>query len=246
MYQGGDGHSKCLCAESDSQGPCLLDFNMKICAISDQHGYLPNISKCDIFIIGGDICPVNNHKIKFQREWLLREFNPWIKNIDAKYKFIVFGNHDFIGQEQPDIKYSLNCVVLYHEVIEIEGIKIWGSPWTRKFFDWAFNMSAKDLYKLHKNIPKCDIIVTHGPPYGFGDIVNRSIKKDGIVIKRWQTNAGSPGLIRNILQNEPKLVIGGHLHSGNGVRKLGNTTIANVSIVNEAYKLCYNPFEYEI
>lgn len=220
---------------------------MKIVTISDTHGYLPDIPACDIFIHAGDICPATNHKVKYQKQWLIEEFNPWLKNINAKSKVITAGNHDFVFQEYPNIKYNLDCIVLINEIAEIQGLKIWGSPWTKKFYDWAFNMSAKDLYKLHINIPKCDIIVTHGPPYGFGDLCSRSLKdENGNVTYKWKSHQGSPGLTRRIIEMEPKLVVGGHIHSGFGTRKLGNTIICNTSFVNEGYRPAYLPHVFEI
>ena len=213
---------------------------MKICCISDTHGFLPDIPECDLFLHAGDICPVNNHKIKFQNEWILNEFNPWINKINAKYKVITPGNHDFVFQEHPNIKYQMPCDVLIDSTIECEGFKIWGSPWTKNFLDWAFNMEPPDLYNLHKNIPKCDIILTHGPPKGFSDIAVDMNDTKKLV------HVGSPGLIERILEIEPKLVVFGHIHSGFGSRKLGNTIISNVSYVSERYNPVNDPMIYEI
>ena len=209
---------------------------MKICCTSDSHGYLPDIPDCDIFLHAGDITPFTNHKLNFQKHWLINDFNPWLRSIQSKYKIIIPGNHDFIFQENPNIKHHLDCILLYNELVEVEGIKIWGSPWTKRFFDWAFNMSAKKLYKLHTSIPKCDIILTHGPPYGFGDLCWRPSQfKNNSNIPKYQTHEGSPGLIRKILEIEPKYVFYGHIHEGFGNRKLENTNICNVSYVDSGY-----------
>jgi hypothetical protein len=68
------------------------------------------------------------------------------------------GNHDltfdpdsygatgvrFGHQERYDcaeVKASLqNCTYLEDELVEIEGIRIYGSPWQPEFCDWAFNL----------------------------------------------------------------------------------------------------------
>lgn len=213
---------------------------MKIVCTSDTHGHLPEIPECDLFLHAGDICPFHNHKVKFQESWLLETFNPWLDKIPAKDKVICWGNHDFIGQEKPNIKYQIRADVITDEVIERQGLKIWGSPWTLEFFDWAFNLNKHDLYKLHRNIPQCDIILTHGPPYGFGDIALSMENKKQL------DHCGSPGLIERILEIEPKLVVFGHIHNGFGIRKLGNTTIANVSYCNESYRPRNNPVIFEI
>lgn len=218
-------------------------MTIKICAISDTHGYLPKIPKCDIFLHCGDISPIYDHDIRFQAQWILDEFKPWLKNIQARHKVIIAGNHDFIFEHVSEIRYNLPCEVLNNELTEIEGLKIWGSPWTLKFFDWAFNAKARDLYKLHTSIPKCDIIITHGPPYGFGDVVSR---KCSITGERFKSHCGSPGLIRKILEVEPRYVFSGHIHGGFGTRQLGKTTIANVAYVAENYKPANSPQIYEI
>lgn len=223
---------------------------MKIIAISDCHGYLPPIPPCDLFLIAGDICPYQNHDIFFQYRWITTSFKYWIENVPAKHKIITWGNHDIICQKSPElfnmIK-SYGCNVLIDSMTTYKGLKIWGSPWTRKFFDWAFNLSAKNLYKLHTSIPKCDIILTHGPPYKFGDIcLAPSYYRYNNKIPQYQSHKGSPGLLKTILKMEPKLVVGGHIHSGYGVRKLGKTTIVNASYTDEKYRSANPPIELDI
>lgn len=223
---------------------------MKIVAISDCHGYLPPIPPCDLLLIAGDICPYKNHDLVYQHTWITTSFKYWIENVPAKHKIMTWGNHDFIGQKVPLINYIIKkygCEIIIDDIRTYEGLKIWGSPWTRRFFDWSFTLSAKSLYKLHTSIPACDIILTHGPPYKFGDICwAPSYYKNNNKIPKYQSHKGSPGLLRTILTMEPRLVIGGHIHSGYGIRKLGTTTIVNASYVDEQYKPANSPIEIEI
>lgn len=70
---------------------------MKIISISDIHGYLPKLPKCDIVTIAGDIVPVN---IQRQYEscisWLSGPFQEWALNLDCKKVIFIAGNHDFV------------------------------------------------------------------------------------------------------------------------------------------------------
>lgn len=214
---------------------------MKIICISDLHGFLPEIKEeCDLFLHAGDICPLNNHRVPYQRDWLLDNFNPWLDSIKAKYKCITFGNHDFIGEEEPNIKYSLKSDVLVDEVKEYDGIKVWGSPWTKRFFDWAFNMDPPELYTLHKSIPKCDIILTHGPPYGITDLCQDIDDPEQLI------NVGSPGLLERIQEINPKLVVVGHIHSNREVILNNGTIVRNASYVDNRYRPVNNYSIYEI
>lgn len=225
------------------------------CATSDFHGYLPEIPPCDVLLIAGDIVPVNNHKLPFQRDWIKDTFEQWLQKTKqesgASEIILCWGNHDHIGEEMPSIKYSMSCTVLTDELHEFEvngeSWKIWGSPWTKRFFDWSFNMDPEPLAELHSSIPPCDIVVTHGPPYGFGDLARR-IKQGfvGALPDVDYEHTGSPALTDWIVANDPKLVVFGHIHGGFGTRTLGDTIIANVSYVSEGYRPTNPPQVFEL
>ena len=69
---------------------------MKLIAISDLHGNLPEIKeKADIMIIAGDISPLNiqGNKPKMIK-WLKTTFIDWINSLNVEKVHLIAGNHD--------------------------------------------------------------------------------------------------------------------------------------------------------
>jgi hypothetical protein len=52
---------------------------MKIVAIADLHGILPEVPPCDLLLLAGDLTPVTNHGVQFQADWLATEFRVWLR-----------------------------------------------------------------------------------------------------------------------------------------------------------------------
>jgi hypothetical protein len=62
------------------------------------------------------------------------------------------------------------CTYLQHESVEIEGLKIFGSPYQPLFYNWGFQYHASRAEEIWSAIPKdTDILITHGPPHGILD-----------------------------------------------------------------------------
>lgn len=211
----------------------------KIIAISDQHGILPEIPDCDLLLIAGDTLPDSNHDLDFQAGWLDTEFRFWLKSLPARQIVFVAGNHDLVFEQAEFlIPKDLPAVYLQDSGFEWEGLKIWGTPWQPWFFDWAFNLREPELKAKWDLIPDdIDILVVHGPPFGYGDGVPR---RDGI------RHAGSPSLLERIKTITPKLVVFGHIHEGRGEWRMGETILANVTLVNERYETVYEPWEFTL
>ena len=215
--------------------------NVKVIAISDQHGNLPEIKEsCDLFLIGGDVCPAHNHRIDFQAKWLDTDFRAWLKTIPAKKIIGIAGNHDFIFQIKPQSVPDLPWIYLQDSSIEFEGLKIYGSPWQPTFFNWAFNLDEKDLVEKWKLIPSdVDILVLHGPPNGYGDKAPRS---NDIGYE----NTGSISLLMKIKEIKPKLCIFGHIHEGRGKWEIDTTILANVTLLDRVYNMVYEPMVFQL
>lgn len=213
---------------------------MKILATADLHGNLPEIEECDLLLIAGDICPAHNHSPLYQAQWLREEMRPWLEEIPAKHVVACAGNHDFIWERNPSLAppdlmkpveaegKTLRWHYLQDEGTEIEGLKIWGTPWQLPFFDWAFNAPEDQLELAFDLIPDdTDIIVAHGPPYGQGDRTPRG------------EYVGSKSMLKTIRRVKPKLMVCGHIHRAFGQYRLGDhpgaTKVVNAAYVNEMY-----------
>lgn len=219
---------------------------MKICCLSDTHGHLPPIPKCDLLLLAGDYCPENKNQ---QYMWFLKYFRPWLDKCRENCDNIVgiAGNHDWVFENvetQRLINTSLNWIYLQDDYTELgnvdnmtEEYSIYGTPYQRRFYDWAFNLDEPELDKKFDNIPNdTDIILTHGPAYGIGDM--SIYGKERI---------GSKRLMDRALEIKAKLVVYGHNHSGVGIYKVEDTIFVNASYVGENYQPNWkSPFVVEL
>ncbi len=215
---------------------------MRIAMISDLHGHLPHIEGADLLLIAGDVTPATNHKIDFQKNWLDTVFRNWLKNLPIKHKVFCFGNHDFFGEERPEEAKRMfadyPAVYLENNSCEIEGLKIYGSPETIEFYDWAYNRTKEQLKVRWNEIPEdTDILMTHQPPWGCGDTV---FEKGNPI------NAGCYYLQQRIQSLKLKVACFGHLHEGYGEYRIGDTPVFNVSYLNDRYVPTNEPFFFDI
>lgn len=210
---------------------------MKIAAVSDMHGFdLPDIPSCDILLIAGDITPVTDHSLPTQREYLDGPFRSWLERVPATHIVGIAGNHDFLFDMDPHrVPAGLRWNYLCDSGVELDGVKIWGSPWSVQFGSWAFMESERALARRWEKIPAdTDILIIHGPPLGFGD---RNVRG---------TLCGSASLLAAIDRVQPKLCVFGHIHEAHGQWKRGDTRLANVSCVNVHYEPTYGAEMFEI
>lgn len=197
---------------------------MRIIFISDTHGkhHQIELPQGDMIIHSGDISArgrVNE----------VEEFLAWFISLDYKYKIFIAGNHDFYfeNKSQSSIQELMPEGVYYlcDSGVEIEGIRIYGSPITPFFYNWAFNRHRGGEIKRHWDIipDGTDILISHGPAYG---ILDRTANGE---------NAGCEELLSAIKRTHPKYHLFGHIHEGYGVFETDETTSINGSILNESY-----------
>lgn len=200
---------------------------MKICCLSDLHGHILDVPDCDLLILAGDYQTKKYGWIEWRDLYC-----PWLNAIaDRGIKIVgVAGNHDWMFIREKESMIKPNWTYLEDSGCEFQGMNIWGSPWQPRFWDWAFNLDEPELFRKWSFIPdETDILVLHGPPYGFGDLSPYS-RKNGEFER-----TGSPSLTKRIAEIQPKLVVCGHIHSGRGIYSLGETIIVNASCVDEKY-----------
>ncbi|SRR6266852_5551250 len=209
---------------------------MHLVAISDLHGILPDIPACDLLLLAGDLCPIEDHHPLFQADWLHDEFRSWLDRVPARKIIGVAGNHDFIFEQTPHlVPRDLPWTYLQDSGVKWEGLKIYGSPWQPWFMDWAFNAGPDQLARIWQRIPDdTDILLLHGPPRGFGDVT------------RHGNSTGCPHLLERIKEVQPRLAVFGHIHEGRGEWELGRTKLANVTILDEDYRHVYPPWEWDL
>lgn len=209
---------------------------MKICAVSDLHGFLPPIPSCDLLLIAGDNSPISLSDPFEQRAWCTTRLANWMAAAPAERVVWIAGNHDtWIWEGGVGRKFEALERVTYLQdtSAEVDGLKIYGTPWTAGFGIgaswWAFDLlNGPDHFDPFTRIPDdADIVVTHGPPHGIGDLTLRDER------------VGSEELYQRLLQVQPKLVISGHIHEDFGVRRLrpgSETIVANVAMLDVDYR----------
>lgn len=211
---------------------------MRVKILSDTHQkHLDEPQdEVDLLIHCGD---ATNYRQEFanEKEWWY--FWEWWEGYPAKYKVYVPGNHDsfleskagmrFI-KEVNDVGYVRDSHILINTAVTIEGVRIFGSPFTPIFGDWCFMRGRDKIYKNWEHIEEgTDIVVTHGPPKGILDLApsyGRSLTS--------ATQCGDSSLLKAIRRVKPRFHFFGHIHDNtvginNGLFTREGTTFGNCS-----------------
>ena len=219
---------------------------MKIVAVSDTHqAYLDNMPSGDILIHAGDfsLLPKNSYN---NRELMISELTDlknWFDNIRHLYKhtILVPGNHDWIFEVDYNFakKFMGETIVLNDDSIEIQGLKIWGTPINLEYRDWAFNRAAgQEILEHYDKIPTdTDLLITHGPPLAI---------LDQAYPEKNSPHLGDVDLLNTVEKLSLKAHIFGHIHGSHGTVKKNDTLFVNASIMDESYKPSYSPIVFEL
>jgi predicted phosphohydrolase len=196
---------------------------MRVVCLSDTHNRQGRftVPDGDILVHAGDFSMMGRH------DELVRVAT-WLAALPHRHKIVVAGNHDWMFQLDPPRARSLLAGVTYLEdsAATVEGLRVWGSPWQPEFGDWAFNLPrGHPLAQKWALIPAgVDILVTHGPPLGIGDV---TCSGDAV---------GCGDLKRELNRVRPRLHVFGHIHEGCGVTRADGTIYVNASVCDKDYR----------
>lgn len=180
-------------------------------------------------------------------------FNNFLSQLNHPFKVVIAGNHDLCFDSEnfetlkrgfgldrrissEDTKKVLkDCIYLEDSGVELFGYKIWGSPWSPTFFNWAFNLDrGEPIAQKWSLIPKdTQILLTHGPHLGYLDKTYHG------------TNVGCEDLLTTVQEIKPIVHLFGHIHEGYGVLN-DQTTFINASTCNLSYKPLNPPLVFDL
>lgn len=208
---------------------------VRVVCISDTHSQLKHVAvpDGDVLIHAGDLSKTGSVNEIAEQFKLLN-------GMPHEHVVVVAGNHDRALQNVPDLaqlyrrRYA-RVTYLNSESAVIVGIKIWGSPWTPWFQDWAFNFAQgpegeRQAEKHYATIPSdTQLLITHGPPRGILDRLDDHGSDPG-------AHVGSLAL-RERMSSLPQLLahIFGHIHNAHGTSRVGNMLFVNAAICDELY-----------
>lgn len=191
---------------------------MRIVAVADTHTFQADLTipDGDVFVHAGDMCRSGDlDEMRANAEWL--------RSLPHRHKIVVAGNHDWCLARPAEAAAArallTGLVYLEDREATIEGLRFYGSPWQPAYNDWAFNLPrGKPLADVWAKIPAgIDVLITHGPPQGWGDRFAMSGR------------SGCADLRRRVNEVRPRLHMFGHIHADGGLWADGATTFANVT-----------------
>jgi len=225
---------------------------MKVTLISDTHSKHKQLDADlpggELLIHAGDF--MNSGYGAYEAEDFFTWFDK-INNYDTKV--LIAGNHDRWMQDRSDdalgiltgyktIEYLLDDdLTLYYDGhngdLPEDNVRIYGSPWQPEFCDWAFNLprNGEEMKAKWDAIPdNTDILITHGPPFGYLDIPGGQSIRVGCEMLRYRVD-----------EIKPKIHVFGHIHGSSGYYFNGHTHFFNASVLNERYSYANKPFHFD-
>jgi Icc-related predicted phosphoesterase len=243
---------------------------MRITHISDTHN---KHKQLDGKLPGGVLLIHSGDISSLGRKHEVEQFIKWFGKQDYTHKVFIAGNHDmtfdreillrnklahFEGKTEYDTECAEgkpewlveildnlpdNVYYLENNSIKLEGINIWGSPYSPSFgYGWGFNKDrGHDINEVWSTIPMdTDIVITHSPIYGYNDRAQNT-----------NQNVGCADLYHRLQEVKPHLHFAGHIHEGHGYGTIpykdewGDIYTFNGSTCNLRYEAINQPITFD-
>ncbi|KAG2437391.1 hypothetical protein HXX76_006043 [Chlamydomonas incerta] len=178
---------------------------LTVVSVSDMHGlYLRHcidVPAGDVLVIAGDI------ELRHKRDIALLE--GWLATQPHRHKVVGFGNMDRAAFEAGESLAIAGATVVVDKVVEVGGLKLLASPWSPEYAGvWQIESEAEGKAHWSRLLPhdlELDVLVTHTPPAGYGDLTRGSHVGDKQLLAAVQA-----------LRRPPRLWICGHIHEAVG------------------------------
>ncbi len=214
---------------------------MRIVCISDTHSKHDHIvvPTGDVLIHAGDLTVEG-------KIWEIDHAFAWLSQQPHARIIAIPGNHDWGLQLNDWLPQTLKAQfprveLLIDQESVVEGLRVWGSPWSPFFNNWAFNFSGgrlgiKEAQRKWDQIPDdTAILITHGPPYGMldknlsGEYAGDSVLKSRIAHLR-----------------RLRLHVFGHVHESYGTVKTADVTYVNACCCDRDYRPTQQPIVVDL
>lgn len=171
----------------------------------------------DVFIHCGDFTNYGD-RVK------VLDFIDWLRLQPYKHKVVIAGNHDkFCAKTDyallKEMFLAAGATYLMDDMVEIEGKRFYGTPWTPQFGNWSFMAGVEERKIYYNRIPEnLDVLITHGPSY---DVLDETALG---------AMAGCPILGKIVQERKPRIHCFGHIHECGGLKKrVGDTICINAA-----------------
>lgn len=195
----------------------------QLLVLSDTHGQLPHIDElpeAEILIHCGDW---TNSGFGYSSAEM-REVEGWVAKARGKYPYVLalHGNHD-VGVRNHHWERMGAIALDGNTWVHPSGLSFHGvalTPayhWPEMAWQWDHMTFELEVEEAVWDFGRVDVIVAHGPPFGYLDRTERGI------------NIGSRPALYYIRQHQPKLYLCGHVHEARGEARLRDTLIVNTA-----------------
>lgn len=222
--------------------------SLRFVVISDTHGRTGSdfvLPEGDILIHCGDFSMKGSPDE-------IRSFIASLSHWHFRHKIVIAGNHEYSFDadfcrtaHKHDLHYSEGlkrelaryCTYLEDSGVELYGYRLWGTPWVPRHNKTAFSLpegspvlrAKRDLIPSHT-----DILITHGPVYGFNDLTADN-KSSGCLL-----------LLETLQRVRPLIHLCGHIHEAHGTAETRYCPSVNASICAKKYQPVHKAYVFDL